>query len=412
MKLKSIFAKPPIRNETVGGGAVIPVDNWEQPLRDVLNDNGHGAQTAAMKLSTVNACVEHLSNSMSKMPVHVLNTETKQIERHSLTYLLNERPNEAMTASTYKKLMECNRLLCGNAYAAIMRDKHKRPVELLPLYPAAVTVGFNEAGKLRYTYTHPKTGKWWVLDPFDILHYKAYSRDGINGISVLSRAAEAINIAAAAQIQEYRLWSQGSRPSGILKTEGDLKPEAREKARGEWEALYGGASNSFRVAVLDSSLSYQPISLSNKDTQFVENKETSVQDIARFFGVPLYKLGAGKQSYSSNEQNSIEYIVGTLHPIVEQCDQEDTYKLLFDTERQAYLELKRNLMCELKGDFASRAAMYKSMREIGAYSVNDIRSLEDMPDVPGGESHYASLNYVPLELFVELSKNRNQGGNQ
>ena len=135
-----------------------------------------------------------------------------------------------------------------------------------------------------------------------------------------------------------------------------------------------------------------------------------MEDIARFFGVPMYKINAGKQSYNSNEQNGIEYVVSTLHPIVTQYEEEDTYKLLFEKEQKAGLEIRRNMMAELRGDFASRGSWYKNMREIGAYSVDDILELEDRPKVPGGGARYASLNYVPLELFEELSKNRNEGG--
>ena len=49
------------------------------------------------------------------------------------------------------------------------------------------------------------------------------------------------------------------------------------------------------------------------------------------------------------------------------------------------------------------------MREIGAFSVDDVRAYEDMPNVPGGDTRNASLNYIPLELFRELSLNRNGG---
>ena len=66
------------------------------------------------------------------------------------------------------------------------------------------------------------------------------------------------------------------------------------------------------------------------------------------------------------------------------------------------------MMAELRGDFASRGEWYAKMRESGVYSVNDILELEDRPKVPGGDIRYASLNYVPLEHFEELSKNRNR----
>ena len=69
-----------------------------------------------------------------------------------------------------------------------------------------------------------------------------------------------------------------------------------------------------------------------------------------------------------------------------------------------------NMMAELRGDFSSRGTWYKAMREIGGFSVNDIMALEDMPDVEGGDDRYASLNYVPLALWRELSLKRNEGG--
>ena len=77
-----------------------------------------------------------------------------------------------------------------------------------------------------------------------------------------------------------------------------------------------------------------------------------------------------------------------------------------DRELRGGLEIRVNLLGELRGDSASRAAWYKNMRETGAFSVNEIRAQEDLPPVPGGDTHYASLNYVPLEDFQQLSTTR------
>ena len=115
----------------------------------------------------------------------------------------------------------------------------------------------------------------------------------------------------------------------------------------------------------------------------------------------------GKQTYASNVQAAIEYMQRTLSPIVAEHEQEDTYKLLLGSEQARGLQLRRNMMGELRGDWAARAAWFKGMSEIGVYSVDDIRALEDMPDVPGGDRRKASLNYVPLDLWAELSVERN-----
>ena len=67
------------------------------------------------------------------------------------------------------------------------------------------------------------------------------------------------------------------------------------------------------------------------------------------------------------------------------------------------------MMAELKGDTSSRATWYRAMSELSVFSPDDIAALEDLPNVPGGSRHRASLNYVPLDLWPELSKQRHGG---
>lgn len=380
-------------------------DGWTKGLPFMGN-----LKTRAMKISAVNACVETISNSMSKLPAFAMDKKTRKRVDHPLTRLLNERPNEAMAPSVFKKLVEVNRLCNGNAYILIFRSARTGALqELIPLQPECVMPYIDYDGRLWFIYTNPRTGEMRKLHPADVMHLMAYSNDGINGISVLERAKETIATAEAAQTYEKKVYENNNRPSGVLKIQSSLDKGAKDKVREEWANIHEGADNAFRVAVLDLGMEYQPISLSNKDTQFVESKSVTVEDIARFFTVPLYKINAGKQSYSSNEQNGIEYVVNTIHPVSAQYEEEYTYKGLFLSEREKGLEIKLNIMAELKGDNASRGGWYKTMRETGVFSVNDINELEDRPDVEGGDTRYASLNYVPLNLFEKLSINRNAG---
>ena len=286
-----------ITNEVTQNLSLTHPSDWT-----VASETMGTGQSGAMKLSAVNACVECITNSVSKLPIFIIDEKTKERMQHPLLKLLSERPNEAMTPSVYSKLIETNRLLSGNGYALIVRDtRNARPRELIPLNPRFVTPYFDDLGTLWYGFTNPRTGEKRKLNQFDILHYKAYSEDGILGISVLTRASNVINTATAAQKYENRLYTQNAKPSGALKVATELSKEARDRVREEWEKVYGGVDNSFRVAVLDLGLEYQQISMSNKDTQFVESKNISIEDISRFFGVPLYKINSGKQSYSSNE---------------------------------------------------------------------------------------------------------------
>lgn len=402
------------------GSGVVHTLTLDNPAGWLSGEESVGmSRDRAMKISTVNRCVEVLSNSMAVLPVYIMNERTKErIQEHRLGRVLWERANEAMTSFDYQRLMLCNELLRGNAYAWIYRDPRTGwPRELIPLPPDYVTIRVDLDGHVWYFFTHPTTGEVTMLRPDDILHYKAYSEDGIEGISVLRRASLTLSTARAAQLYENSTWMSGGQPSGILTTESDLgdsievvQPDGtkvtvdpKEQLRRSWEAVHRGPGNAFRIAVLDLGLKYQPISMTNSDAQFVESNEIRVADVCRFFGVPLHLAYAGKQSYASNEQNGIEFVNYTLLAYETQWGQEDTYKLMLPSDRAQQLRIKRNLKVFLKGDTAAQSAWYRTMREISALNADEIRALEDMGTIPGGQDFYASWNYGPLSSWALLS---------
>ena len=417
--IRSLFGRPAVKGtkNTVSAGSVSIVgsasSNWATTSED-----------AAMKLSAVDRCVEVISDSIGKLPIYIINKNTREeVKNHRVLDLLSVRPNPVQTPMDCKKMIEANRLCGGNGYAFVEKE-NGIPVRITPIPYGQVTVELDRtSGLVFYSFSHPFTNKGYTRVPaMDMIHVKGYSTDGYKGISVLQRAADVIGTARAAQAYAGSYYANGGHPSGVLETDTDIggtveitrngvteTVSKKDLIRDEWQKVYGGPTNANKIAVLDMGLKYTPINVSNADAQFIEQMDLSVQDIARFFGVPLYKLQSGKQSYSSNEQNAIEYVVSTLHPIVEKYEEELTYKLLTASEVRDGLQIKIDMDGEMRGDSTSRATWYRNMREISVFSPNDIRAMEDLPDVEGGDERYASLNYVPLKDFEELSRNRNSG---
>lgn len=384
---------------------------------------GTPSRDVAQKLSAVYAAVEIRSDDMSCLPNYVLNTKTRErVTDHPILFLLNVRPNPMMTPTVRKKLLERSILLTGNAYDWIIRDPVTRePIELIPIPGDLVQIKVDVRRRCWYDVTDPITHEVFRLPQEDMCHYKGPSNDGIRGLSVLTFAAQTIKAGLAAQDYNKSFYESGGQPSGILTVEGDFsgyvhdadgnptEKTQKDAIREEWEKVHGGAANAHKVAVLDYGMKYQALSISQKDAMFIEQQSQTVEDIARYFTIPLYKLQSGKQSYNSNEQNSIEYM-GSLQPRVSQEEEEQTWKLLSLDDIDEGLEIRTNMMALLRSDSKNRAEYYRIMRQEGPYSVNDIRALEDLPDVEGGDEHAASLNFVPLSLWRDLSLKRN-GGN-
>ena len=66
---------------------------------------------------------------------------------------------------------------------------------------------------------------------------------------------------------------------GITLEDG-TKISVKDAIRREWEHLYTGADNAYRTAVLDFGMKYTPITASNRDAQFIENKAAGIEDVA------------------------------------------------------------------------------------------------------------------------------------
>ena len=241
-----------VRKGLAGVGRLLTLDNPEgwlsgEELVGLSRDR-------AMKISTVNRCVELLSTSMAVLPVYIIEERTKnRMPDHHLGRVLWERPNEAMTPFDFRRLLMCNQLLRGNAYAWIYRDAVSGlPMELIPLPPDYVSMHLDLSGKVWYLFTHPVTGEVTRIRCEDMLHYKAYSEDGLEGISVLRRASLTLDTARAAQLYENSIWRNGGQPSGILTTETDLGGEYEVELEDRSGTEYEYRIDAYTGAVLTS----------------------------------------------------------------------------------------------------------------------------------------------------------------
>jgi HK97 family phage portal protein len=375
-----------------------------------------------MKLAVVFRCVDLLSDYLSMLPFFVVDTFTRQkvddATVRQIRYLLNIRPNKTMTAAEFWKCLEKDRLQHGNGYAQII-SAGNGVVQHLE-YIQAERVRVRKVGGVLLYDIQCERGMETLLQG-EILHFKGISDDGRVGKSVLSYAQETIASMTFQERFAKNFYENGGRPSGILSYETDLSDVIKkriangldtnedgfkEKIRKDWQNKV--SKNPGGVAVLDNGVKYQSVQpISQKDMAFVESKEVNIADIARYFGVPLYLLFTGKESYQSNEQNKIAFVTDKINPIVTNYEQELTYKLFVPERYRNGITIKGNLNVLLRGDIGARANFYEKMRNMGAMSVNDIRGKEDMPDIDGGDVYLASLNYVPLADFQELSKKRN-----
>ena len=79
-----------------------------------------------------------------------------------------------------------------------------------------------------------------------------------------------------------------------------------------------------------------------------------------------------------------------------------TLKLLTHEQRDKGWVVKGNINAELRGDTANRATWYEKMQQMGAYTINTILELEDMPNIgEEGDVRLCGPNKTPLEVLTQ-----------
>lgn len=386
---------------------------------DLVAEIASKGEKEARNLSGVYQCIGLISNTISKLPFFVLDKKTKkEIEDSEIPMLLNLSPNSKMNASIFKQTVIGNLLVYGNSY--ILPKRKPRSFEITELEivdPDSVSINETSDGKLQYVIS-TKDNPEKKLRYDEIVHIKINpTKDGIQGVSPLTYARLTTSVGLKQEEFQESFYDNGGRPDGVLKTQADLSDKKvelempdgstkimsmKDALRLAWEDAHSGSNKRFNIAVLDNGLEYSTIpQISPADMDFVNSKAANIEDICRYFNVPPYKLGVGKQTYSNNEQASIEYITNAIVPLVTQIEQELTIKLLTNFDVKKGYVIKCNVEAELRGDSSARGAWYKVMQTTGAYSINEIRAYEDLPEIKNGDARLVGANSTPLDLIVK-----------
>lgn len=335
----------------------------------------------AERVSTVLACVRILSESVAALPLKLYRKTADGREEatdHPLYGLIKEAPNGMQTSFEWREMMQGHAALRGNAYSRIVRNGFFDIVALEPLHPADVTperVGADIVYKVKGART--------PLTALDVLHIRNRTRDGVLGISPVSLMRDSIGLAMTVQEHAGKSFANGNKFPGVLKTAQSLRPEQVAQLRAAWDSQRSG-DNATKAPILHGGLEWQSVGMSNSDAELLGTGLFQRKDIAEAFGVPMTMLAHGEKAatYASVEQFKVDFVDRTLVPLTERWAQRLNVALLSAEDRRSGHYFAFNLKALLRGSANERAAYYRTMREIRAITVNEIREAEEMNDFP------------------------------
>ena len=328
------------------------------------------SQEAYIRNVVAHRAINMVSVSAASVPLKLVGVGVrggrKEVKSHPLLALLRQ-PNPTQALSEFFQALYYYRLIGGNAFVQAVGPKDAPPRELHLLRPDRMAVIAGKASMpAGYRYT---VGEQSVDFPVDritgrsrVLHLKNFHPlSDWYGLSSVEAAAYSIDQHNQSGAWNQALLQNGARPSGALVVRADagnggvLSEEQYGRVKQQIDEQFSGPANAGRPLLLEGGLDWKEMSLTPKDMDFIEAKNSSARDIALAFGVPPQLLGIpGDNTYSNMQEARLALWEQTVVPLV-QCtiDTLDSWlspmmgegvELLPDTDSLSVLALRNQLI--------------------------------------------------------------------
>lgn len=378
-----------VKATTPATSATWSMDDWLARLTaDGVVVPGLSAADALLRISTVFACVRVIAEDVAKLPRHLYRSAramdgtestTKAID-HPLYEVLTNHPNDWMTGQEMTEYMIGQAALRGVAHARLVRADNSalgRVTEILPMLPGSVERMQDERWGISYRISDYGAGSE-IVPPAFMWTINGPMTTPVAGADVGALARQAVDLASSLEASQTRFHRSDARPSGILTTKSNLRPEQREAVRLAWQRAYGQGGEG-GIAVLDMDYDFKAMTVSAADSQTIESRAFQIEEICRFFRVHPWAImrQASSQSYASIEQTGIAHIQQTIQPWVTRLEQTIQRDII---GRNSPLYVKCNINALARGTLLDRVNAYAGASKV-YMTPNEIRALEDMDPI-------------------------------
>lgn len=371
----------------------------------------------ALTFSAVYDAVNQISSDVAKLPLNLRKYRdtggSDVYDKSDVHWLFKRAANPETKAIDFRRTITAHALTSKGGFAEIQRDGLGRPKALWILTPDRVQPYRDRLPKGGYGPLQYKVDGDKFVEPADMLHIRGLGYDSTAGYEVIELARKAISLALSAENFGSTMFRAGAY-GGVLSTEDDLDEDQQKGVRGEIERYKSG----FRqfLTLFGRKWTYQRTMASSTDVGLEKTRDQQVEDVARFFNMPLHKLKVAKPgavSYASVEANSVEYLTGCLMNWLSQWEGELNFKLIPNLEKRQQF-FKHNSAAIVRGDIKARYEAYSILVNLGVLSADEVRELEDINPQPGGQGQMYLVQgaLVPKNLIEDQVQSQIDKNNQ
>ncbi|MDH5524522.1 MAG: phage portal protein [Desulfobulbaceae bacterium] len=360
--------------------------------------NHKNALTFTGAFSAISTKAENMA-SLPKAVFKTTKTGKETDKKHPVYSLIHYQPNPMMTDFAFWEKVEADVAGWGNSVAVIEFSNKGYPKNLWPVDADNYQIIksnrelFYKVNSGDFAGTYPSS---------EILHFKYFSKDGINGIDPISLAAEAIGIGIGGQQFAADYFATKGKMRGVFEMDNELG----EKEYKQWNKRMARTKD-HATPLLEYGIKYKGISVSPDAAQAIQSRIFSIQDASRIWKVPVSLLAEHSHStFSNTEQQDIQFVKYGLRPECKRFETELETKLFTGDERDVY-EVKFNLEGLLRGDAKTRALVNHYAILDGYKTRNEIRLMDNLNPAPGLDEFLVPLNMTTPEALQNAIKDEN-----
>ncbi len=346
---------------------------------------------------SVRTCVSFLARNIAQLGLHVFervgDTDRRRLTDHELAKLLTA-PNPWTTRYRAMSALVHDYAIFDRAYWWKMRTEHGLGLVRLP--PSLVTPrGDNWLTPDKFEVKGSKGTKEIPAD--EIVYFRGYSGTDDFGTSPIEALRQALAEEHSGSQMRDQVMRNGARISGYLQRPIEApkwSETAAEKFKASWQAQYTGTGpQAGGTPILEDGMVFQGAAQTAKDLQYLEVRKLSREEVASAYFIPPPMIGILDHATFSNiaEQHKMLY-QDTLGPWLTMIAEEIALQLIPDLAAAEKVYVEFNLREKLTGAFEQRAAQMFQAAGTAWMTVNEVRSLDNLPPLDGGDELIRPLN--------------------
>lgn len=405
------FRRKAAEGEFREGPYLLPVSGGWLPDGAPMNfwQMGYDVQRGG-RSAIVQACVSAYAQTAAMcMGAHWKAEESggrKRVTNSALSRILL-RPNAYQSPSDFILNLTSRLYRTGNAYALAIRNSRYEIVELhLMQGPCSVRVA--DTGDVFYWLSGNEVIEKQLgvtelagVPARDVLHVHLETpRHPLIGETPLTSVMLDLAASNAMARQALAFFERQARPSGTLNTTQTLTADQVQELRERWNEQSQGL-NAGGTPILTSGLTWSPLTMAAKDTQFAETMKMSDQNVALAFRVPLQILGIGDQKFATTEALMRSWLASGLGFSLNHIEQ--GFDRLFGLQGAPFEYTELDTSALLRSDFAARVEGWATGVTAGIFARNEARADFEFGRVKGGDEPWVQQQDVPLSAAAALA---------